>query len=59
MKTLPEKAVFYAALAPFIAFYVTFAAVLYPNAAALQPTYLIEGMMKVGVYGEEEGERPL
>lgn len=40
VQKLDSKAVFYWALAPMVAFYALFAAVLLPNADALQPVAL-------------------
>ena len=40
VELLPPSQVFYAAIAPLVAFYVAFAAVLYPAAPVLHPTGL-------------------
>lgn len=52
MSALPERAVFYAAVAPLLAFYALFAAVIYPAAPALHldPAPLL-GMVPAGLAG--------
>ena len=60
VERLPASQIFYAAIAPLVAFYVAFAAFLYPAAPALHPTGLaaalgpylpvgFAGLLKVGV----------
>lgn len=44
MQVVPEKWVYQAALAPFLAFYAFFAAVLYPISGQLHPQHLLEGI---------------
>ncbi|GAX78096.1 hypothetical protein CEUSTIGMA_g5538.t1 [Chlamydomonas eustigma] len=54
VKALPEKMVYYASLAPFLAFYALFASVLYPLAPMLQPFHLLEqwqAMLPQGLVG--------
>ncbi len=51
---LPEQAVFYAAIAPLLAFYALFAAVLYPAAPGLHPTALVDTWLPhwpIGLHG--------
>jgi len=54
VETLPSRVVFYAAIAPLVAFYALFAGVLYPAHGVLHPTGLVEAAaswMPTGLMG--------
>jgi len=54
VETLPSRVVFYAAIAPLVAFYALFAGVLYPAHSVLHPTGLVEAAaswMPTGLMG--------
>lgn len=49
VEALPSRMVFYAAIAPLVAFYAFFAAVLYPTHGMLHPTGLVDAALSWGV----------
>jgi ATP/ADP translocase len=49
---LPERAVFYAAVLPLLAFYALFAAVLYPLSGSLHPLELMHSLLPSVPIGE-------
>jgi ATP:ADP antiporter, AAA family len=51
---LPEPWVYQVALLPFLGFYALFAAVLYPNAATLHPTHLMDSIRSALPAGKVE-----